>query len=769
MKNLLSLVLIVLPFTVFPQVPGQQKINNLATFGRLYGYVRYFHPSDVAATINWDRFLYYGAKTVETAKNRQELEKKLNFLFNPIAPSVIISARPAFQFPQNALTPPAETQVQDIYWQHYGFGGSNNQLYKSVRVNRSSPDNIKSHGFGTATRGIDAVPYRGKRFRLRSMIKTDGSGGSGQMWVRVDRDGNKMGFFDNMDSRPVTKTQWGRYETTGTVDKDAMAIAFGVFLSGKGKVWADNFILEFEDQGKWKVHELKNSSFETSAAKAEDWNTASPGYIYEVVDDAATDGKRSLLIRNKINETIDTAIYKQRPAFGDFLQKDLGSGILVMIPLVLKGSSTHTYPVGDSTALKAIQSAMNASSPQQFNPSDPYVRLAGVITTWNIFKHFYPYHDEIETRWDEQLPASLTTASTIKTGKEYLILLQQLTEKLADGHVSVSGPESPEWFTIPVALTLAEEKIVIDKVYHNDKTIPEVPLKPGDVVLKVNGKPALDALDELRSRISGSKQWKTDVALRQLFLGKQDSEIRLVVQQVGQAEREVVLKRAPFSSTNDKEAIRYLGDDNYYIDISTASMDSIRAALPNLSKAKGIICDLRGYPKGNHELINHLLTVKDTNKWMFVPRISYPDYEKVSFDSMGWDMKPKEPHLSGKVVFLTGGGAISYAESYMSFIKQYKLATIVGQPTAGANGNVNMFRLPGNYIVRFTGMKVRQQDGSQLQAKGIQPDILVEQTIKAISEGRDEYMEKALEIISSSKTAPGNSIHFMDSPVKQKF
>jgi C-terminal processing protease CtpA/Prc len=114
---------------------------------------------------------------------------------------------------------------------------------------------------------------------------------------------------------------------------------------------------------------------------------------------------------------------------------------------------------------------------------------------------------------------------------------------------------------------------------------------------------------------------------------------------------------------------------------------------------------------------------------------------------MGWSLEPAKPHLKAKIIFLTAGGAVSYAESYMSFIKQYKLGTIVGQPTAGANGNVTTFTLPGGYTIRFTGMNVKQQDGSQLQGIGIQPDIYVKETIKGVSEGRDEFLEKALELI----------------------
>ena len=84
----------------------------------------------------------------------------------------------------------------------------------------------------------------------------------------------------------------------------------------------------------------------------------------------------------------------------------------------------------------------------------------------------------------------------------------------------------------------------------------------------------------------------------------------------------------------------------------------------------------------------------------------------------------------------------------MSFVEHYKLGEIVGQPTAGANGNVNLLRLPGNFTVSWTGMKVVKHDGSQHHLIGILPTVPVQRTIRGVIEGTDEYLEKALEIVN---------------------
>jgi len=34
---------------------NSQRIDNIQSFAKIYGYVRYFHPSDEAAKMNWNR------------------------------------------------------------------------------------------------------------------------------------------------------------------------------------------------------------------------------------------------------------------------------------------------------------------------------------------------------------------------------------------------------------------------------------------------------------------------------------------------------------------------------------------------------------------------------------------------------------------------------------------------------------------------------------------------------------------------------------------
>ena len=193
-----------------------------------------------------------------------------------------------------------------------------------------------------------------------------------------------------------------------------------------------------------------------------------------------------------------------------------------------------------------------------------------------------------------------------------------------------------------------------------------------------------------------------------------------------------------------------LTDKVWYIDLAQVSVAEIEAKANEFAQAKGIVLDMRGYPKdGNAEILGYLTDSPLLSPRYLVPQIIYPDRENVQgYDTNGrWSVQPTLPRWKGKIVFLTGGGAISQAEDIMSIVEHYKLGEIVGETTAGADGNVNILRLPGGSSIRWTGMEVLKHDGSQHHIVGIKPTVPAVRTLQGIREGRDEVLEKALSLM----------------------
>jgi hypothetical protein len=423
----------------------------------------------------------------------------------------------------------------------------------------------------------------------------------------------------------------------------------------------------------------------------------------------------------------------------------LGGGVSAMVPVTLWTDGQGTLPHTDGAAPVPAK-------PAGWIPSgnDRTTRLADVALAWTVFQHFYPYFDVVETNWPAELDKALLRAAKDKTERAFLDTLRLLVSALHDGHGSVLHSSKDRSHHLPLVWDWVEDQLVIT----SSDAARAAGLEAGDVVLSLNGKPAAQALAAEEGLTSSATPqflvWRT---LQQLLAGPRDEAVRMKVRKVGGKTVQVTVRRSdPATGTlmdPRPGVIVEVRPGIFYVDINQVTDALFNAALGSLSKAKGVIFDLRGYPRNvSTVILQHLVRDGNARSAQFlVPRILFPDRQDVTWNDGGWSLPPSPPRLESRIAFLTGGGAISYAETYMGIVENYRLAEIVGGPTAGTNGNVNPFVLPGGYRLFWTGMKVLKHDGSQHHGVGIHPTVPVERTIQGITEGRDEILEKAIEVV----------------------
>lgn len=99
-----------------------RRVANLHAFARLYGVVRWFHPSDAAATVDWDRFALDGAHRVVDAADQRALRATLTELFAPIAPTMHIGGAGEQPPDVPTLHPASTAGLRVVAWQHQGYG-----------------------------------------------------------------------------------------------------------------------------------------------------------------------------------------------------------------------------------------------------------------------------------------------------------------------------------------------------------------------------------------------------------------------------------------------------------------------------------------------------------------------------------------------------------------------------------------------------------------------------------------------------------------------
>ena len=79
----------------------------------------------------------------------------------------------------------------------------------------------------------------------------------------------------------------------------------------------------------------------------------------------------------------------------------------------------------------------------------------------------------------------------------------------------------------------------------------------------------------------------------------------------------------------------------------------------------------------------------------------------------------------------------------MGIVEHDHLGEIVGSTTAGTNGNVAEFKIPGPLTLVFTGMRVLKHDSRRHHGVGIAPTRPVARTIEGVAAGRDEILDAA--------------------------
>ena len=461
-------------------------------------------------------------------------------------------------------------------------------------------------------------------------------------------------------------------------------------------------------------------------------------------------GPTGMYHREVISKTLDEAGKNGLgPVPGDVFRADLGGGVSCSVPFALYADERGTLPHVDQP--KAQSSSLPPPTQVRYTGNDRATRMADVALAWNIFEHYYPYFDVTDVNWRAILGAKLRQAATDEDEREFLRTLEEMVVALQDGHGGVELQSDGETYTAPLYWVWIDNQLVVAEVRD-----PSSGIARGDIILRIDGRPAAEVLARTESLISAATpQWRRYSALRRLSLGLKDQPVTFEIEPFAApgTQRQVTLKRdTPMLTFMDRrpDKIAELEPGIFYLNINEISDADLNQITPKLEKARGIIYDFRGYPRSLSPgmIFGHLINKPVTSAQWHFPEVSVPDHVNMKFKRIGeWNIEPMAPDFTAKRVFIIDGRAISYAESCMEIVEYYRLGETVGEATAGTNGGNQPFMLPGGYMVTWTGTKVLKHDGSRLHGVGIRPTVPVTQSRAAIAAGRDKFLEKALEIV----------------------
>lgn len=249
-------------------------------------------------------------------------------------------------------------------------------------------------------------------------------------------------------------------------------------------------------------------------------------------------------------------------------------------------------------------------------------------------------------------------------------------------------------------------------------------IKAGDVIFKINNK-----------KINTFKS--VDMATKELK-GKAGEPVSLTLIR-DTKELEFNLKKEIIKVNSTKSKI--ISNDFGYVRISAFQKDTgieVEKEINKMNKIKGLVIDLRGNPGG---LLDEAINVTD----IFIDNKVVVFTQDKSKNKVYYNAKDGQLLKNIPIVVLIDGGSASASEIVAGALQDYKRAIIVGSKSFGKGSVQNIIEFSDGNAIKLTTSRYYTPNGRSIQAKGIIPDVAIDQlsviqkkSVKTLSE-KDLY------------------------------
>ncbi|MFT3825129.1 MAG: S41 family peptidase [Chitinophagaceae bacterium] len=398
---------------------------------------------------------------------------------------------------------------------------------------------------------------------------------------------------------------------------------------------------------------------------------------------------------------------------------------------------------------------------------DVNYRLLGLFRFWNVINYYYPYKYGTATPWDkvlsELIPAFINAGDTLSYHKAVL----RMAASIDDGHggvypfidITVAGKYSPPFF-----FHVIDNKAVITKILDEEEA-RKANIQRGSVIEKINGLPVKKRAEKLWNYIPASNTTGKYRDLHKLILNSKDalalysgynpdgtkfsSNIKL-------SERNFLAEFLDFYGMTSPITSAMITNDIAYIYASNINRNNMDSIMQPLLKTRAIILDLRNYPNtmNPYKIIEYFLDKPTVYSKQTRNNFNYPGLLVYENTNAGTTVemvgKANNNPYTGKLILLVDYRTQSLPEFDCLIFKTFKNTIIVGNQTAGADGNQTRMMFPGGYRISFSGFGIYEANGKEAQHAGIPIDIPVKYTITDIVHQRDAVLEKAIEYAKSN-------------------
>ena len=409
---------------------------------------------------------------------------------------------------------------------------------------------------------------------------------------------------------------------------------------------------------------------------------------------------------------------------------------------------SNYYYIGEGT-LAYISQNLNDKS---------YQEVFDILCTYLDEK--YPYFKYKHIDWEKVKKQAQDELEKIKTDEHFHNIIIEMLSHLQDPHVQVSSPvmkkRYKKYASLGARFASIDGKLIVLETYPKS-TAEKIGLRPGMEIIRLNGKPIVEALAEvsdkhmnLKRGSERDKRFGDLLRLHRLISGSEGDNISISYVDSDGIERSVdenLIKldwkwSKPISYKRLKEGFGYIKISYMAVDL-LAFVPAFDKALESLWDSDGLIIDIRGNPGGAIVLSDQILgRFTDYKVWYGGLINSERKYAPLY-------VVPRHPIYKKHIVILIdencGSAAdfFSYAASHINRIK------LVGRPTRGVVSSPSKTMiLPGNAKVQLVGSGLADKTGNYVvEWVGVRPDIFIPYNISDIQSGIDRDLLSAKNIL----------------------
>lgn len=270
----------------------------------------------------------------------------------------------------------------------------------------------------------------------------------------------------------------------------------------------------------------------------------------------------------------------------------------------------------------------------------------------------------------------------------------------------------------------------------------------GDRILKIDGEDIAQMdLDIVASKVKGNPGTAVTLEISRGATAEEQTVLEF------ELTREMIKTDSLTGSyLIDQPGIAYISIFSF-TENTAQEFSDMMAALTNKQAMKGLIIDLRNNGGGSLGASLELASY-------FVPSGNVVIWQKM-VDGMHSDLSQDGRWNRLPLVILQNGGTASASEVFTGALRDYKIATTVGEKSYGKGITQTIYTLNSGAAVRFTESRYYTPNKYDLHGKGLDPDITEKAEKDFFADPyapdllTDNQLAKALEVIKEKITANG--------------